>query len=269
MSETIYSLTHGTAPLLLSIPHMSTQIPAWLQQRLVARALHCEDADWHLDRLYAFAHDLGASVLTPRYARYLIDLNRPPDNSPMYPGVSNTELCPTRFFTGEPLYRDGQAPDDDEIAARSKQFWQPYHQALEQELARLRERFGYALLFDAHSICSVLPWLFDGKLPDLNLGTADGKSCDPSITVALADVVASSAPYSYAVNGRFKGGYITRQYGNPAQRIHAVQLEMCWSTYMREQAPWALDEQRAAAVLPVLKRLLGTLLGCGAALSAT
>ena len=269
MSEPIYSLTHGTAPLLLSIPHMGTHVPAWLQQRLVARALHCEDADWHLDRLYAFAHDLGASVLTPRYARYLIDLNRPPDNSPMYPGVSNTELCPTRFFTGEPLYRDGQAPDDDEIAARTKQFWQSYHQALEQELARLRERFGYALLFDAHSICSVLPWLFDGKLPDLNLGTADGKSCDPSITVALADVVASSAPYSYAVNGRFKGGYITRQYGNPAQRIHAVQLEMCWSTYMREQAPWALDEQRAAAVLPVLKRLLGTLLGCGAALSAT
>jgi N-formylglutamate deformylase len=184
----------------------------------------------------------------------------------MYPGAANTELCPTRFFTGEPLYRDGQAPGQDEIGQRTQQYWQPYHQALRQELDRLRQRFGYALLFDAHSICSRLPWLFDGRLPDLNLGTADGLSCDSSITAALADVVATSAPYSHAINGRFKGGYITREYGEPQQRVHAVQLELCWSTYMIEQAPWSLDESRAAAITPVLKRLLQQFIDCGARL---
>jgi N-formylglutamate deformylase len=266
MSDPVFTLRQGATPLLLSIPHMAIQIPSWLQPRLTARALACEDADWHLDRLYAFANDLGASVLTPRYARYLIDLNRPPDNAPMYPGAANTELCPTRFFTGEPLYRDGQAPDQDEIGQRTAQYWQPYHQALRQELDRLRQRFGYALLFDAHSICSRLPWLFDGTLPDLNLGTSAGLSCDTSITAALAEVVATSAPYSHAINGRFKGGYITREYGAPQQRVHAVQLELCWSTYMIEQAPWSLDESRAAAIAPVLERLLRQFIDCGARL---
>jgi N-formylglutamate deformylase len=174
----------------------------------------------------------------------------------MYPGAANTELCPTRFFTSEPLYKDGCAPNAAAIAGRREQYWQPYHSALTQELARIKSIHGYAILWDAHSIRSQLPWLFEGKLPDLNIGTANGEAAHPSITGAVAQTCAAQSNYTYVVNGRFKGGYITRHYGKPAQHIHAIQMEKCWSTYMTEQAPYTFDPSIAARVQPLLKRMI-------------
>ena len=261
MSEPIYTLRPGRSPLLISMPHVGTEIPADQRARYQPRALATEDTDWHLERLYGdLAAELGAGLIVPRYSRYLIDLNRPPEDTPMYPGASNTELCPTRFFTGEPLYLEGQAPDAAEQLRRRETYWRPYHEALQGELDRLKREHGYALLFDAHSIKSELPWLFEGRLWDLNLGTVDGRSCDPAITAALGAVLAAQGDYSQVVNGRFKGGHITRHYGRPDLAQHAVQLEMCWRCYMREDGSFAYDEACAAQVRPLLKRLLQTLL---------
>ena len=261
MSHDIYTLHRGRTPLLISIPHAGTQIPPRQRVHYTERALQVEDTDWHLDRLYAFAKNLGASMLVPQHSRYLIDLNRPSENTPMYAGQNNTELCPTRHFTGEPIYRDGQAPDGAEIRRRVAVYWQPYHDALRDELARLKSAHGHALLFDAHSIKSELPWLFEGTLPDMNLGTVGGSSCAPALRDALAGVLAAQRDYSHVVDGRFKGGHITRHFGRPGDGVHAVQLEMCWRAYMDEQAPGhAWDEPLAAAVKPLLQALVQTLI---------
>lgn len=253
-----YRLVRGKTPLLLSVPHCGTELPPELLARLVPRAQAVEDTDWFLDRIYAFATELGAGLLVPRFSRYLIDLNRPSENTPMYPGQNNTELCPTRLFTGEPLYREGQAPDAAEVAERVARYWQPYRQALADELARLRATHGHAVLFDAHSIKSELPWLFEGELPHMNLGTVGGTSCAPNLRRALADALAAEPRYSHVVDGRFKGGHITRAHGRPAEGVHAVQLEMCWRSYMDETPPrW--NERRAAEVTPLLRALVQTM----------
>ena len=257
----VYTLHRGTAPLLVSLPHVGTEIPPDIAATLQPRALQVEDADWHLDQLYAFVKDLGASLLMPRYARYVVDLNRPPENTPMYPGANNTELVPTRFFTGEPLYRDGMAPDDAEVAWRVASYWRPYHDTLAAELARLQAEHGHATLFDGHSIQAELPWLFEGRLPDLNLGTAGGTSCAPALRERFAQVLAAhtaNSAHSHVIDGRFKGGYITRHYGRPAQGWHAVQMEMCWHCYMRP--PHEYDAQRAAQVQPALRGLAQALI---------
>jgi N-formylglutamate deformylase len=256
----IYALHRGNSPLFVSLPHVGTELPDDQRWRYVERAFAVEDTDWHLDRLYDFARDLGASLIVPRYNRYLIDLNRPSENTPMYPGLNNTELCPTRFFTGEPLYRDDSAPDPAEIARRVERYWRPYHEALRAELERLRERHGHAILFDGHSIKSELPWLFDGRLPDLNLGTANGASCASSLQSALAGVLAGQSRFTQVVDGRFKGGYTTRHYGEPDRELHAIQLEMCWRCYLQESAPQAWNPERAEGVLPILRELIQTML---------
>jgi N-formylglutamate deformylase len=255
-NPTTYSLRQGTAPLLVSMPHVGVAIPAELKAQYVPRALALEDTDWHLERLYDFAPGLGASVLCATISRYVIDQNRPPDDAPMYPGASNTELCPTRFFTGESLYRDGCAPDAAERSRRRSQYWEPYHHALQAELARITALHGYALLWDAHSIRSQIPWLFEGVLPDLNIGTAGGTSADPSIAQALLAVCAGAPQTSHVLNGRFKGGFITRHYGAPALRVQAVQLEMCQSLYMHEAAPFDYAPERARRIQPLLQALL-------------
>jgi N-formylglutamate deformylase len=259
VTEAIYTLHRGTAPLLVSVPHVGTEIPGDVAADLVPRALSTEDADWHLDRLYAFAKDIGASLLVPRFARYVVDLNRPSDDAPMYPGANNTELCPTRFFSGEPLYRDGRTPGDAEVAQRVAAYWRPYHDAIAAELERLRAGHGRAMLLDGHSIQAELPWLFEGRLPDLNLGTADGGSCAPALRERLAHVLATHASLTHVVDGRFKGGYITRHYGRPAEGVHAVQMEMGWHCYMTP--PHDFDETRAASVVPVLRSLAETMIG--------
>ena len=256
----VFSLQRGGRPLLISFPHVGTEIPPDQHARYLPRALAVEDTDWFLDRLYAFAGELGASLIVPRHSRYLIDLNRPSENSPMYAGQNNTELCPTRHFTGEPIYRADQAPDEAEIQRRIARYWRPYHDALDAELKRLHAEFGHAVLFDAHSIKSELPWLFEGRLPDMNLGTVGGNSCAPALRDALAAVFAAQSDFSHVVDGRFKGGHITRHFGRPALGLHAVQLEMCWRAYMDESPPLAWHGERAAAVTPLLRRLVQAML---------
>jgi len=254
-----FHLKPGTTPLLVSLPHCGELIPDELRPRYLPRALAVEDTDWHLHKLYAFAAEMGASVLQPRASRFVIDLNRPSDNAPMYPGANNTELCPTRFFTGDPLYLEGHAPTKAEVAARREAWWRPYHDALRGELDRVKAAHGHAVLFDGHSIKARLPWLFEGALPALNLGTASGASCAPSLRTALAGVLAGQQRYSHVVDGRFKGGYITRHYGRPADGIHAVQLEMIWDCYMDETPPYAYRPDKAAQVQPLLRELLRTM----------
>jgi N-formylglutamate deformylase len=263
---THFTLHCGSSPLLVSMPHIGTEIPAELQADFVPRALAVEDADWHLHQLYNFLPSLGASVLRPHFARYVIDLNRPPDDAPMYPGASNTELCPTRFFTGEALYKPGRAPRGPERASRRSTYWQPYHSALAQELARIKALHGYVLLWDAHSIRSRIPWLFEGKLPDLNIGTASGASANALIAEAVTRAVVDAAGVTHVLNGRFKGGYITRHYGAPQDDVHAVQLEKCQSLYMQEEAPFAYDGHKAAQLQPLLQNMVSSALAACRAL---
>ena len=260
MTEPLFRLHRGRAPLLISMPHCGTDLPEPIRAQLVPRAAALEDTDWHLPSLYAFARERGAGLLEARCSRYVIDLNRPPDDAPMYAGVNSTGLCPVHFFSGEALYGPGRQPDPSEVARRREAYWQPYHDALRQELARLHSAHGYALLLDGHSIRSELPWLFAGRLPDLNLGTADGATCARSLRAALSDALQAQRRFSHVVDGRFKGGYIARHYGRPAEGVHAVQLEMCWSCYMAEAPPYRLDPQRAAGLVPVLESLVRTLL---------
>jgi len=260
MSEAVFDLHRGTTPLVVSLPHAGRSIPDALAGRLVERALAVEDTDWHLEHLYAFARDIGASLLVPRLSRYAVDLNRPPEDTPMYPGVNNTGLCPTTSFTGERIYREGQEPGAAEIAQRIEAWWRPYHAALAEELERVRAARGHVVVFDGHSIKSELPWLFEGRLADLNLGTAEGRSCAPSLRAAASSVLRAQQRWTVAVDGRFKGGYITRHYGRPHEGVHALQLEMCWSCYLADESrPDLWDARTAAAVQPLLRRLLETL----------
>jgi len=256
----VFTLHRGTRPLLVSVPHTGSALPDDQRKRYVERAFAFEDTDWHLATLFDFVRALGASFIVPRFSRYLIDLNRPKENAPMYPGVNNTELCPTRFFSGDALYRNGYAPDATEIERRVAIYWQPYHDALRDELRRLHTEHAHVVLFDGHSIKSELPWLFDGRLPDLNLGTVAGTSCAASLRAGLTRVLDAQAQYTHVVDGRFKGGHITRHYGNPDKGVHAVQLEMCWSCYMAERPPYELDSLRTGRLLPVLHALVRTML---------
>jgi N-formylglutamate deformylase len=260
MSEEVFSLYSGSGPLVLSLPHVGTHIPPPLAEAYTPRALQREDTDWHLDRLYGFVREMNVTMLVPHVSRYVIDLNRPPDNAPMYPGASNTELCPTRFFTGDPLYRDGMKPDDRETERRRITYWQPYHDALRMQLERVRNQFGYALLWDGHSIRSEVPWLFDGTLPDLNLGTVSGESCDHQLISKLTAILRGASEFTNAIDGRFKGGYITRHYGRPNEGIHAVQMEMCQSLYMNENPPFDYVETKAHRVQPLLAKLIRTMI---------
>jgi N-formylglutamate deformylase len=250
-----FDFTPGTLPLLISIPHLGTEIPAELQASMADVARLKQDTDWHLDRLYGFAQAMGASVIKARVSRYVIDLNRPPNGESLYPGQTTTGLCPVDTFRGEPLYTGGQAPDAAEVARRLSTCWQPYHQQLAAELARLKDLHGQVMLWDAHSIASVLPRLFDGQLPDLNFGTADGKSCAPEVLDAVV-ALARTAPCTHVVNGRFKGGYITRHYGAPGQGVHAIQLEMSQCLYMQETPPFAYLPEKASTVQPLLQAML-------------
>ena len=249
----LFKFSAGTAPLLVSMPHTGTHIPDWLAPRLSVPARSLPDTDWHLERLYDFLGALGASVLVATHSRYVVDLNRPPDNANLYPGQDTTGIVPLDTFHLEPLYLAGFPPSEDEVAERIRTYWQPYHERLRKALAEIKAKHGYALLWDAHSIFSVLPRFFKGRLPDLNLGTADGKSCAPGIGEALAKTVEG---YSVALNGRFKGGYITRHYGDPVNSVHAVQLELSEVNYMDEKAPYRFVESKARQLRPQLKTLL-------------
>jgi len=258
MSETsVFTLTRGESPVLIALPHNGTLLAPGMEARMSATGLARPDTDWHMERIYDFAPDLGMGVIAARYSRYVIDLNRGPDDATLYPGRPKTGLVPEFSFDGEDLYRPGEIPGEDEIAHRLETYWKPYHAALEAELERLRNIWGWALLWDGHSIRSLVPRLFEGQLPDLNLGTNDGASCDVHLTNALSTLLAGQSRLTTIVNGRFKGGYTTRHYGQPSRNIHAIQMEMAQSTYMaQEQPPWTIDESRLGETQTVLLTLM-------------
>jgi N-formylglutamate deformylase len=255
-----FDFSAGDAPLLVSMPHCGTHIPQDLAARMTPAAHEVPDTDFHLPRLYEFLAGRGVSVLSATHSRYVIDLNRAPDGSILYPGASNTELCPTSRFDFAAVYPHGAEPDAREIERRVAKYWQPYHAQIEESLARIKARHGYALLFDAHSIVSVCPRFFEGRLTDFNLGTGGGSSCDAVLARRLLDVAAADRRYTSVLNGRFKGGYITRRYGNPVADVHAVQLELAECTYMVERPPFLFEETLARQVRPTLEALIDTLL---------
>lgn len=252
----IFTLHEGTVPLLISMPHVGTSISGDIAATMTDVARHVDDCDWHLERLYAFARGMGASMLAPTHARYVIDLNRPPDDANLYPGQDTTGLLPTNTFDKAPLYHPGGEPGTGEIERRRVQYWQPYHDALARELARLRSLHGAVLLWEAHSIRSHVPRFFEGRLPDFNFGTAGGASAATGLAEALALHVARHGGYTAVANGRFKGGYITRRYGAPEAGVHALQLELSQITYMRETRPYTYDEALAARVTPLIEALV-------------
>ena len=258
MQQDVFALTRGTAPLLVSIPHAGTLIPHELEQRMTPAALQRADVDWHLPHLYEFVHAMGATVIAANYARHVIDLNRPPQDESLYPGQDVTGLLPMDTFRKEPLYLPGEAPGAAERDERRERYWRPYHDALHAELDRLRARHGQVLLWDAHSICSVLPRFFEGRLPDLNLGTADGRACAAAVQAAAEAPMKAQGGYTHVSNGRFKGGWITRHYGAPQQGVHAIQLELCQCTYMDEIAPFAYRTDLAARIQPLLQRMVAS-----------
>lgn len=229
----VLALHRGEAPLILSIPHTGTDIPAVVEADLVSPWLARKDADWWVERLYDFAADLGATVLRTLISRTVIDVNRDPTGASLYPGAATTELCPTTTFDGEKLYLDGREPSVDEIARRRQAYLFPYHQALTDEIVRLRTKHSRIVLYEAHSIRSRIPRLFDGELPNFNVGTNGGMSCDPTLTAAVESACDASG-LSRVTNGRFKGGYITRRFGEPASRVHALQLELACRGYMSD-----------------------------------
>lgn len=259
---TSFHFTAGKIPLLVSIPHAGTQLTPEVEAGLSDAARGLPDTDWHIPLLYDFVRDLGASVLIGHYSRFVIDLNRPADNQPLY-ATATTGLYPETLFDGTPTFAAGKTPSAEARQGYLDTIWQPYHQQLQQELTRLKAQHGYALLFDAHSIASVIPRLFEGHLPDLNIGTNDGVSCSSAAIDAIKHVCNAQKDYSWIVNGRFKGGYITRAYGQPEQGVQAVQLELAQLNYMDETPPFAWQQDRAAQLQKVLKPLLQAFIEAG------
>ena len=259
----VFKFHQGFTPLLVSIPHCGTHVPDPIAARMTAEARPLADTDWHLEQLYDFAADLGASVLAATHSRYVVDLNRPPNGAALYPGADNTELCPTTTFARDRIYHGGEAPEATEIDQRVTTYWRPYHDKLAATLADLRADHGVVLLFDAHSIACRVPRFFEGRLPDFNLGTGGGTSADPDLAAGLLGICDDAAGFTSVLNGRFTGGYITRTYGDPAANTHAVQLEQSQVTYMNEDPPFAYCPDRAGVVRPVLESLLGDMLAWG------
>lgn len=259
-TDDIYDFAPGPTPLLVSIPHDGRAIPDDIAVRMTDAAIRIPDTDWHMGRLYGFAGELGAGVLAARHSRYVVDLNRDPEGVALYPGADNTEIAPLLTFDREPIYRDGAAPGEAEIAERIDRFWRPYHDRLAAEIAALRERHGTAILFDAHSIRSVVPRFFEGTLPDFNFGTARGASADAALARSAFRPLDSAEGYSAVDNGRFTGGYITRTYGAPADGVHAIQLELSQRTYMDESHPFGYRPDLADRVKPALRGMLAAMI---------
>lgn len=255
----LWTLARGDAPLIVDVPHAGVVLPPEIAARLTPLARTVPDTDWHVEKLYAFAAAEGATLLSATYSRYVVDLNRNPSGSDLYPGADNTELCPTRTFANAPIYADGSGPDGAEVARRRDRYFAPYHAVLAAEIERVRARHGFALLLDGHSIVGEAPRFFSGRLPDLNLGTGGGTSCAPGLETLAADVLATAPGFTHVVNGRFKGGYVTRHYGRPGAGVHALQLEMAQACYMDEAPPYRFDATRAAALMAVLRRLTAAL----------
>ncbi len=255
-------IRRGDAPLIVSFPHTGTDIPADIEAQLKSPWLARKDADWWIHRLYGFAAGLGATTIRTTISRSVIDVNRDPSGASLYPGQATTELCPTTTFDGEPLYA-GAAPDEAEIARRRSAYFEPYHAALAAEIARLRKQHAKVVLYEAHSIRSRIPRLFDGELPNLNLGTNSGASCSPELTAGV-EAACDASTFSRVTNGRFKGGWTTRHYGRPNDGVHAIQMELACRGYMDDPAdpptpgawPTPYFDAQAAPMRAVLTNVL-------------
>lgn len=247
-----YDFYQGSGPLLVSMPHVGLEIPDDISENMTDIARTIIDTDWYVDRLYDFLKEMDVSIISARYSRYVVDLNRGTDGISLYPGQKVTGLCPLTTFDGQPLYKDGHQPD---TQARTKKYWQPYHDKISSVLTQIKQKHGRAMLWDAHSIKSHVPDLFEGRLPDLNLGTGNGTSAGHELVERLDGVVKRSK-YSSALNGRFKGGFITRNYGDPQNNTHAVQLEISQITYMDEAPLNQFREDKADPLRPLLRSLI-------------
>ena len=254
------SVKRGNLPLVLAMPHSGTDVPDDIFAKLNTAGQTLADTDWHIPRLYeGLLNDV--TIVQAHFHRYVIDANRPPGGQSLYPGQNTTGLCPLINFEGKSLYKKGQELNAAEIEFRRDFFHRPYHQALEAELARLRDQYGYAILYDCHSIRSEIDFLFEGKLPDLNIGTFDGRSSTSEISDAAMEICRAQSEFTHILNGRFKGGWTTRHYGQPEQNIHAFQMELCQSTYMDEETPWTYHAHKAEHIRSLLKKLLLAIIG--------
>ena len=262
MSRDWLTVVEGSTRLIVAFPHTGTDIPADIEARMVSPWLARKDADWWVDRLYDFAAGMGATTVRTAISRSVIDVNRDPSGASLYPGMTTTGLCPTETFDGEPLYRPGQEPTEAEIAARRATWFDPYHAALRSQIERLGAG-GSAVLYDAHSIRSVVPRLFDGQLPLFNIGDNDGTTCAPALTRA----VEAACGASQVTNGRFKGGWTTRHYGRPGAGVHAIQMELADRGYILDpegdvsEADWPSPYEPGRAE-PMRRRLRDVLTAC-------
>ncbi|MFT4090599.1 MAG: N-formylglutamate deformylase [Asticcacaulis sp.] len=267
MTTDFLEVHKGQAPVIIAFPHTGTDIPFAIEDRLVSGSMGRKDADWWIHKLYDFAAELGVTTVRTTISRTVIDVNRDPSGASLYPGQATTELCPTVSFDGEALYRSGQTPDEAEIAQRRQAWFDPYHQAIASEIARLMELHPRVVLYDAHSIRSGIPRLFEGELPQFNIGTNGGATCDPALSLAISQLCGQSG-FSHVVNGRFKGGWTTRHYGRPLAGVHAIQMELACRGYMDEPDqvtpdnwPTPYDPARAEPLRDVLVSLIQAALG--------
>lgn len=253
--SSIFDFRRGQSPLLISFPHDGTTVPDAVMARFTDIARELRDTDWHVAELYRFIGALDVSFLRARWSRYLVDLNRPPERAPLYPGHFETSICPVTCFSLDPVYLGGAEPDDAEIDARIRTYWQPYHDHIRAELDRLRAIHGFAVLLDAHSVAGQVPSLFQGELPDLNFGTHGGASCAAHLADAALALAKDQSRFSCVLNGRFKGGYITRHYGSPGEGVHAIQLEINQNTYLA-RGQFVIDEARADTLRGFLRPMV-------------
>jgi formiminoglutamase len=263
----IVSVTRGASPLVLSMPHPGTGLPAEVAAQLNVRGAQVEDTDWHMRQLYSFAERFQPTIVEAGLSRFVIDLNRDPAGVSLYPGQATTELVPTTTFSGEAIWT--MPPGEAEIERRRKAYFQPYHDALAAEIAHAKAQHGFCLLWDCHSIKSVIPRLFPGTLPTLNLGSNSGRSAAPAVEAAAVKAMAGSA-FTQVVNGRFKGGWITRHYGHPSDHVHALQREIALSAYLAEEAPpWTFDAARAASLQSALSAMIEAALAAASHIERT
>jgi N-formylglutamate deformylase len=261
-------VTRGDGPVILGLPHTGTWLPQDMLDRLNDTGGALGDTDWHIDRLYAGLLP-GATTVRATFHRYMIDANRAPDDTSLYPGRNTTGLCPLTDFDGRPIYRPGAEPDAADTAARVAAYHAPYHAALAAEIDRVRATHGAAILYDCHSIRSRIPFLFAGTLPDFNIGTNDGATCGPAIEAAVTRLCRSATGYTCVLNGRFKGGWTTRHYGRPETGVHAIQMELAQSAYMDERPPWTWAADHANQLRQHLRAILETLADLAPTLGAT
>lgn len=260
-------ITRGDSPIVLGLPHTGTDLPDTVRRDLNPFGRELADTDWHIHHLYEGLLP-GATTVRATFHRYVIDANRDPSGASLYPGQNTTGLVPLTDFDGQDIWTT--PPSEAEIETRRQAFHAPYHAALEAELARVRDLHGVAILYDCHSIRSLIPFLFDGPLPDFNIGTNLGTTCAPEIEAAVADICAAAPGYTSVTNGRFKGGWTTRHYGRPAERIHAIQMELAQSTYLSAEAPpWPCDPEKSARLRRHLTDILTTLAAMAPTLKGT